>query len=133
MRQRLHPLAKTIIAAASGFVTDRNSSKAAGFTRPPFAHLVVIHQMHDSFPPCCGRHHFFPKRSFKAALSSIASARSRFSFVFSSSSVFSRLASDYLHASELGLPFIDAGIADAMLAGKAQTQVCLPRAPSKCR
>ncbi len=39
-------------------------------------------------------HTFFPKRSFKAALSSTASARSRFSFVFSSSSVFSRLTSD---------------------------------------
>jgi len=46
--------------------------------------------------PCTDEadHTFFPKRSFKAALSSIASARSRFSFVFWSSSVFSRLASD---------------------------------------
>jgi hypothetical protein len=94
MRQRLHSLAKVMVVAAPGFVADRHSARAHGFTRPPFAHLVVTHQMRDSFPPCCGRHHFFPKRSFKAALSSIASARSRFSFVFSSSSVFSRLASD---------------------------------------
>jgi len=94
MRQRLHPLAKVIVIAAPGFVTDRHPAKADGFTRPPFAHLVVIHQMRDSFSPCCGHHHFFPKRSFKAALSSIASARSRFSFVFSSSSVFNRLGSD---------------------------------------
>lgn len=39
-------------------------------------------------------HTFLPKRSFKAALSSVGSARCRFRFVFSSSSVFSRLASD---------------------------------------
>jgi hypothetical protein len=57
MRQRLHPLAKVMVIAASGFVADRHSAKAHGFTRPPFAHLVVTHQMRDSFPPCCGRHH----------------------------------------------------------------------------
>ncbi len=45
---------------------------------------------------------FFPERSFKAALSSMASARSRFSFVFSSSSVFSRLASDISIPPNLG-------------------------------
>ena len=37
-----------------------------------------IHEMRDSL------HHFFPRRSFKAALSSMASAKSRFSRVFSS-------------------------------------------------
>src|SRR5690606_1124324 len=45
MRQRLHALAKPLIVAAPGFVTDRHSAKADGFTRPPFAHLVVTHQM----------------------------------------------------------------------------------------
>lgn len=94
MRQRLHPLAKDMVIAAPGFVTDRHTAKAHGFTRPPFAHLVVIHQMSDSFPHSCRRYHFFPKRSFKAALSSMASAKSRFSFVFSSSCVLSLLASD---------------------------------------
>ncbi|NKJ40539.1 hypothetical protein FHT28_007314 [Rhizobium sp. SG570] len=57
MRQRLHPRAKVIVITAPGFVTDRHPAKADGFTRPPFAHLVVIHHMRDSFPPCCGRHH----------------------------------------------------------------------------
>jgi putative intracellular protease/amidase len=33
---------------APGFVTDRHLAKADGFTRPPFAHPVVIHQMRDS-------------------------------------------------------------------------------------
>lgn len=77
----------------------------------------VIHQMSDSFPPCCGRHHFFPKRSFKAALSSMASARSRFSFVFSSSSVFS-LGFGYVHPAELGLQLVNARITDPVLAAK---------------
>ncbi len=43
MRQRLHPLAKVMVIAAPGFVTDRHPAKADGFKRPPFAHLVVIH------------------------------------------------------------------------------------------
>ena len=36
-----------------------------------------IHEMRDSLPLGRGRHHFFPRRSFKAALSSMASAKSR--------------------------------------------------------
>ena len=92
MRQRLHPLAKVMVVAAARFITDRHPANVEGFTRPPFTHLMVAHQMSDSVPLGCGRHHFLPKRSFKAALSSMASARSRFSFVFSSSSVFNRFA-----------------------------------------
>jgi len=75
MRQRFHPLAKTIIVAAPGFVTDRHSAIAAGSTHPPSAHLVIIHQMHDSFRLAAGRRRFFPKRSFKAAF--LASHRAR--------------------------------------------------------
>ena len=41
-----------------------------------------------------GRHHFFDRSSFIAAMSSICSASSRFSLAFSSYSAFSRLASD---------------------------------------
>ena len=63
-------------------------------TRPALAHLVGSHEMSDSFALGGGRHHFFDSRSFSAAGSSIASARSRFSFPFSSSSCFSRLASE---------------------------------------
>jgi hypothetical protein len=45
--------------------------------------------MRDSFPLGSGRHHFFPSKSFRATLSSIASASMRLSFAFSSSSAFS--------------------------------------------
>jgi hypothetical protein len=37
MRQCLHPLAKVLVIAAPGFVTDRHPEQADGFTRPPFA------------------------------------------------------------------------------------------------
>jgi hypothetical protein len=52
-------------------------------TRPPFAHPMGIHEMRDSLPFGRGRHHFFARRSFKAALSSMPSAKSRFNRVFS--------------------------------------------------
>src|SRR5207302_9239424 len=57
-------------------------------------HPLCIPQMCDSLAPRGGRHHFFDKRSFSAALSSMASARSFFSLPFSSWRTFSRLASD---------------------------------------
>jgi hypothetical protein len=41
-------------------------------------------EMCDSFPLGGARHPFFPKRSFSAALSSMASASKRLSHVFSS-------------------------------------------------
>jgi hypothetical protein len=44
-----------------------------------------------------GRHHFFDSRSFKAALSSMASAKSFFSLVF-------RLKSPYRLASDTPMP-----------------------------
>src|SRR5690606_33929305 len=62
--------------------------------RPSLAHPVAGLEMSHSFPPGGGRHHFFDRRSFSAAWSSITSASRRLSFAFSSSSAFSRRASD---------------------------------------
>ena len=45
--------------------------------------------MREGLAVCGGRHHFSPSSSFNAALSNMASARSRFCRVFSSSSDFS--------------------------------------------
>src|SRR6185437_2546822 len=61
---------------------------------PTLAHLEGLTQIRRRLPSRGGRHHFFPKRSFSAALSSMASASIRFSRPFSSSSDRSRLASD---------------------------------------
>src|ERR1700694_1561466 len=85
---RLHALAKAGIVRPGRLVSHGHAAAADGFTRPPFAHPAGIHETRDSFPLRRGRHHFFPKRSFNAALSSMASASSRFSRVFSSPSVF---------------------------------------------
>lgn len=60
-----------------------------------------------------GRHHFFPKRSFNAALSSMASASN---CAFSSSSVLQPLGLRDLHPAELRFPFVDAGIVNPRLA-----------------
>jgi len=94
IHQYLHTLVKNMIIVVSCFIADHHSAKANGFPRPPFAHLIVFHQPSDSVPLYCERHHFFPKRSFKAALPSIASANSRFNLVFSSSSDLNRLVRD---------------------------------------
>lgn len=54
----------------SGFVTDHHiviRQRADSLTLPPFALPMLAHQMRDSVPLGCGRHHFLPKRSFKAA------------------------------------------------------------------
>jgi hypothetical protein len=72
--------------------TSWSCGAADGFTRPPFAHPMGIHEMRDSLPLGRGRHHFFPRRSFKAALSSMASAKNRFSRVFSSFTGFKKAA-----------------------------------------
>lgn len=50
--------------------------------------------MRDSLALHGGRYHFFDSNSFFAAVLSICSANSRFSFAFASSSAISRLASD---------------------------------------
>ena len=62
-------------------------------TRPPLAQLERRTYMSDSISLGSGRHHFFATRSFKAELSSIASAKSFFSLAFSLSSPLKRLAS----------------------------------------
>jgi hypothetical protein len=65
-----------------------------GLARPPVAHLERGPQMSDGLSPRGGRHHFFEATSLSIALSSMASANNFFSLAFSSSSAFSRLASD---------------------------------------
>jgi hypothetical protein len=68
--------------------------------------------MSDSLSPGDGRYHFFASRSFRATLSSMASARSFLSFAFSSSSAFSRLASDTSRPPNLACPRVERRLAD---------------------
>src|SRR5215212_5917194 len=79
-------------ARPPGPIADRPAVDPDRAARPPLAHLEPLPQMSDRLATRGGRQNFFASRSFSATLSSMASAR--FSFAFSSSSAFSRLASD---------------------------------------
>lgn len=61
---------------------------------PPLREAAPFLQFGYSFPAARGRYQFFERRSCKACLFSISSAKSFFSFAFSSSNAFSLLASD---------------------------------------
>jgi hypothetical protein len=75
-------------------VADRAAIGTDGSARPPLAHRIDIPQVSRGLSSGDGRHHFFEATSFSMALSSIASAKSFFSFAFLSSSAFNRRASD---------------------------------------
>jgi anaerobic glycerol-3-phosphate dehydrogenase len=57
MGNRFHPVAQDAVIGSGGFLSHGHPATADGFTRPPFAHPVIGHQMGDSFPPGSGRHH----------------------------------------------------------------------------
>lgn len=74
--------------------------------------------MRNSYPPSCGRHHFFPKWFFQSC---IVEHRVRQEPLQLGVLIFKRLQQlgfGGVYAAKFGLPFIDAGIADAMLAAK---------------
>jgi hypothetical protein len=54
-------LALGSVISPARLVSDGHTAAADGFTRPPFAHLVGIHEMRDSIPLGRGRHHYFPQ------------------------------------------------------------------------
>src|SRR5262245_51381001 len=82
------------VVRSNAAVADRTAVRPEHRTRPPLAHLEHAIQVSDSLALGSGRHHFFAAMSLSMALSSIASAKSFLSLVFSSSSAFNRLASD---------------------------------------
>src|ERR1043165_244038 len=94
MGKRLQPLAQRGIRWPARAIPHRHPHTADHPARPPLAQLERRTHMSDSLSLGSGRHHFFARRSFNAALSSMASASSFFSLEFSLSSPFSRLASE---------------------------------------
>lgn len=50
VRNRFHALTQGGIIRPNRLVPYCHPAGADGFTRPPFAHSTVRHQMHDSFP-----------------------------------------------------------------------------------
>ena len=110
---------RTAGAPGPGFQPSRSSASSAGRTpdsarssvgadHPAGRRSLISNADADSDASRWrGRHHFFPRRSFSAALSSMVSARSLFSRPFSSSSARRRLASDDIETAELGLPLVE--------------------------
>ena len=92
--QLAHASAHRGIFRSPGPVADRRPIDGKHSTRPALAHPVRRTEMRHGLAPGGGRHHFFAATSFNIALSSIASANSFFSRAFSSSSAFSRRASE---------------------------------------
>jgi len=45
-----HAFPKSPVIGTGRAVSDCHAAKADGFTRPPFTHLMMIHQMRDSVP-----------------------------------------------------------------------------------
>jgi hypothetical protein len=93
---RLHPITQDYVIWFDRRISHRHPTALQKLTRPPLAHLMVISEKCGSFPLGSGRHHFFPRRSFSATLSSMASpcpaavclqtargASNRFSLAFS--------------------------------------------------
>src|SRR6202041_3647200 len=68
--------------------------RVKGETAPPFRQAHHGLKMRDAFALGGGPYHFFDRSSRSAAASNICSANSFFSLAFSSSSCFSRLASE---------------------------------------
>ena len=82
---RPHALAKAGIVSAGRLISQWSCGSSRWLYTPAVRSSRMRLADGRQLPLGRGRHHFFPKRSFSAALSSMASARSRFSRVFSSS------------------------------------------------
>src|SRR5690606_23248682 len=104
------------VAGAARAVADHRAIGADDTTGPP------LRQAHGGLQMCNGGalgggpYHFFASSSRSAAASSICSASSLFSFAFSSSSAFSRFASNTSRAAVLGLPIVQRRLGDPVLA-----------------
>src|SRR5215471_6228709 len=96
-------------------IPHRGAIGAKCRTRPPLADLIGDPKVSDGLTPGGGRHHFFEAMSLSMALSSIASASNFFSFAFSSSNAFRRLASDTSSPPYLAL-FVESCAADPVFA-----------------
>jgi hypothetical protein len=71
----------------------------------------------ESFPLGSGRHHFFPRISFNATSSNIASASNRFNWR-SHLQAPQPLGLRHIQATKFSFPLVNAGIADTVLAAQ---------------
>ena len=87
-------LAQGAVVGPHWFIPDDPTRNADDVAGTALAEPELLADEMDRPPLRVGRHQFFPAISFSAALSSMASASNRFRRAFSSSSAFSRRASD---------------------------------------
>jgi hypothetical protein len=66
-RQRPQALAQIGIVWPATAISDGGPVRSDYGTRPPLAHLVMLHKNRDGFAPSGGRYHFRDSKSFKAA------------------------------------------------------------------
>lgn len=90
---RLHALAKAGIVSPGASCISWSCGSSRWLFTPPFAHSECLSQMDDSFRFPAGVTTSFPRVLHRRVVH-VASASNRFRRVFSSSSVFSRLALD---------------------------------------
>jgi hypothetical protein len=86
-RQNLQPGTQGRIVWPLSPIPNASTIDAQNPAGVPLAHLMRRPQIRRCLTARRRRHHFFPSKSFNAALSSIASASIRLSLPFSSSSV----------------------------------------------
>src|SRR6516225_2679882 len=96
-------------------IADRAAIRTNRVACPPLAHSIHLEEVIGGLASGGGRHHFLAATSRNIALSSIASANSCFSLVFSSSSAFSRRASETSIPPYLAF-HLKGSVADAVLA-----------------
>ena len=77
LRQRRETLPQRPVVRSAALVPQARPVATDHPARPTLAHLVGRLQIGRSLPMRGGRHHFFPRRSFSATLSSMASASIR--------------------------------------------------------
>src|ERR1700761_4503785 len=93
-RQHPQPLQDRHVIGTAAGIAERLRCHADKFARPTLRIAPLLHRPAHGGPPQAGRHEFFARRSFSVDTSSIDSASSFLSLAFSSSSAFSRFASD---------------------------------------
>ncbi|MFK4626719.1 hypothetical protein ABIF50_010055, partial [Bradyrhizobium diazoefficiens] len=96
--------AEQSVRRAAGAIADHLPIRAHDRTGPPFRQAHDGLQMRDRSALGGGPYHFFERSSRRAAASSICSARSFFSFAFSSSRALSRFASETSMPPNLAFP-----------------------------
>jgi hypothetical protein len=87
-------LSKISVVRPNAVVAHAGSINFQDMTRPTLADLMRIAKVNHSLSLCGRRHHFFEAISLSMALSSICSAKSFFSLLFSASSTFNLRASE---------------------------------------